>query len=115
LASTISIIKKFHFDDLYEIYDDGFNNFEPNNSRIWYHVKSIQLKRSIYYDQNFVRELKMKMPNLNLITFDDMDYIKRCSPAISNEQGKIDLGLDKVTTVRFISKSIQDQKEWIIN
>jgi hypothetical protein len=57
----------------------------------------------------------MKMPNLNLITFDDMDYIKRCSPAISNEQGKIDLGLDKVTTVRFISKSIQDQKEWIIN
>ncbi len=72
-----------------------FNNFKSNNpeiflnnTQIWYHVKSIQLKRSSYYDRNFVRELRIKMPNLILIIFLDMDALKSSSRAINSEKEK---------------------------
>ena len=62
----------FHFDYLYECYDAFIdvksNNPDVliNNHRIWHNVKSIELYRSKKYNLNFVNELKIKMPKLNL-------------------------------------------------
>jgi UDP-galactopyranose mutase len=57
----------FHFDHLYEFYD-GFNDFKSNNReifinnpRIWFNVKSIELLDRDKFDNNFLKELKIKI------------------------------------------------------
>ncbi len=107
----------FHFDYLYRFYG-GFRRVKSNNpeilindSRIWYNVKSIELERAYNYHTNFVKELKMKMPKLNLITFGHdcgiNEWIEPYSSAIYDEREKIDLKLNNVTTVQFTDGSIE--------
>jgi hypothetical protein len=101
----------FHFDHLYG-FDEDFNNVKSNNPeilinnhRIWYNVKSIQLIRSLKYDKHFIRELKIKMPKLNLIQF-------RCDLHIVRHNS---VRLENVTTVEITYDHIENRKEWIIN
>ncbi len=56
----------FHFDYLYRFYG-GFRSVKSNNleilindSRIWYYVKSIELERTLNYNTNIIKELKIK-------------------------------------------------------
>jgi hypothetical protein len=112
----------FHFDYLYEFYG-GFKNVKSNNPsiliknrRIWYNVKSIELERSSNYNRNFVKELKIKMPKLNLIKFcDHLGAPKRYSSSIIDEREKNDIRLDNVTTIQFTHRSIEDERDWIIS
>jgi hypothetical protein len=89
-----------------------------NNRRIWFNVKSIELEESFYYDTNFVKELKIKMPKLNSITFSNDWRIRKCKPqllsSIKDERERIDLTLDNVTAVQFPYRRIEDRKDWII-
>jgi hypothetical protein len=57
------------------------------------------------YDKNFIRELKIKMPKLNLIKF-------RCDLHIVRHNS---VRLENVTTVEIIYDHIENRKEWIIN
>jgi hypothetical protein len=111
----------FHFDYLYEFVGDFRNikstnpNILINNPRIWYHVKSVELKRVSEYDRNFVKELKIKMPKLNLIKFRYHFGIRKpYASTINDEREKLDLRLDNVTTLQFTGGSIEDEKDWII-
>jgi hypothetical protein len=115
----------FHFDHLNKFYK-GFDDVKSNNSdilmnnpRIWYNVKSIELCVSSKYDRNFIKQLKMKMPKLNLIKFIDFSAtskVKTHDASTSNtEMGEIAVRLDNVTTIKFTDESIEDQKDWIIH
>ena len=90
-------------------------NFETlkNNSRIWYHVKSIQLPGRSVYNRNFVKELKRKMPKLALIRFDGVGVSPKIHTHDSSENK--DLTLDNVTTIQFVRGSIGNQKDWILH
>jgi hypothetical protein len=115
----------FHFDSLYQ-FDDGFREVKSNNPlilinnrRIWFNVKSVELEKSFYYDRNFVRELKIKMPKLNSITLSDhLSVYKRETQVLSatnDEREKTNLRLDNVTTIQFTCGPIEDIKDWIIS
>jgi hypothetical protein len=113
----------FHFDHLYEFPQDfdtaKSNNPEIliNNSRIWYNVKSIELLRTSEFDRNFVKELQIKMPKLNLIKFLDTSYDLKHKTEISSEindqQDKITVTLDNVTTIQFGLGTVDNEREWL--
>jgi hypothetical protein len=117
----------FHFDYLYQFYQDFHyvksNNPEIliNNPRIWYNVKSIELLGTSEFDRNFVKDLKMKMPKLNLIKFNDFSPVpkhkKQILSEINDKQEKIDVTLDNVTIIEFGSafRSNGNEKNWLIN
>jgi hypothetical protein len=112
----------FHFDYLYKFYE-GFNDVKSNNPlilinnpRIWFNVKSIELNRYNSYDRNFIKELKIKMPKLNLIKFGRYsDFPTNYSPAMNDEREKLDLRLDNVTIIQILTGSMEDKKDWIIS
>jgi hypothetical protein len=101
----------FHFDNLYDCFQD-FNQIKLNNSRIWYNVKSIQLSARSGYNQNFIKELKTKMPKLTLIRFDAYGVSPKIQTHDSSENK--DVTLYNVTTIQFVRGPIENQKDWII-
>jgi hypothetical protein len=109
----------FHFDYLYEFYH-GFNDVKSsnddiliNNLRLWYNVKSIDLPAISKYDFSFVKELKLKMPNLSFINLkpfypDDMNKTE-------DKREKMNITFDKVTTFQCMDGSLETGKVWLIN
>jgi hypothetical protein len=112
----------FHFDYLYRFSEsfDYVKSSNPeiliNNPRIWYRVKSIELEKSTYYHRNLIKQLKIKMPKLNLIKFSC--YLGASETylfEINNERNKIDLRLDNVMTIQFTRGFIENIKHLIIS
>jgi len=105
----------FHFDHLYDFCNDvRFSNSEIliTNPRIWFSVKSID----ICADFNFIKELKMKMPRLNFIKFDEPFYydVMRKKPYIDIKTEE-KITLDNVTTIECSRILLENDKKWLIN
>ena len=109
----------FHFNNIYDCFEDfnhvNFKNYEilKKHSRIWHHVKSIQLHQQSVYNRDFVKELKIKMPKLTLIKFTGYNSLPHIHKQNSscNEN---DVTLKNVTTIEFMRESVENQKDWII-
>ncbi|CAF3948599.1 unnamed protein product [Adineta steineri] len=88
----------FHFDYLYE-----FSNNFKTNYRLWYsNVKSLELCLTEKYNFQFLKDLKIQMPKLNLIKFISCDSNK-------NEM-KNNITFDNVTTCEYN----ENVKDWIL-
>ena len=116
----------FHFNYLYEFYGD-FNDVKSNNPeifinnpRIWYNVKSIDLRHPSTYDDSFLQQLKIKMPKLNYIKFrpllnDNEENTIEDLYVDKDKREKYPVILENVTTIECIRKYFEDEKEWLIN
>ncbi|CAF4091829.1 unnamed protein product [Rotaria sordida] len=94
------------------------NDILENNPRLWYNVKTIQLRATLIYDLNFIKKLKMKMPKLNLIKFFEHLFLSKLSIQHSyinnNEREKNSVTLDNVTTIQCTIRFIEREREWLI-
>jgi hypothetical protein len=66
------------------------------------------------YDINFIRDIKMKLPNLSSIKFIGISHVLRHQTHINDERNHTESMLDKLTTIDF-SGLIEREKEWLIN
>ena len=115
----------FDFDHLHK-FSKGFDSVHSNNPeilinnpQIWYHVKSIELPMILKHDRDFLKQLKIKMPKLTKIIFNDYGVLlKRKIGHISNSNDDDDEAesyiLDQISTIEFEGGSIEDRKDWII-
>jgi hypothetical protein len=82
------------------------------------YVKSIELPMTEQYNLNFIKDIQMKIPNLNFIKFTGTSFVPRRQTHVSfasNDERNHTTGiLDKLTTIHF-SGSIECEKEWLIN
>jgi hypothetical protein len=96
--------------------DDEFLN---NNPHLWYNVTSVEFIPSCRINSNLLKLFKIKMPKLTSITLStDHPYHSETKqhPNISeNEEDKLDVTLDNVTTVCFNDRSTEDEKQWLIH
>ncbi|CAF3604664.1 unnamed protein product [Adineta steineri] len=109
----------FHFDHLHEFYG-GFDDVQSthsnillNNDRTWSHVKSIDLLLTSKYDLNFLKQMKRKMPKLTFINFNSTDNIsvKKSEDVCMKNH----ITFDKVTMIKCMNGSLEDEKEWLIH
>jgi hypothetical protein len=115
----------FHFDYLHEFYKD-FDDVKSNNpeilltnSRLWYNVKYIDLRDPSKYDFHFVKQLKIKMPQLTFIEFRPIKFyeMSRTEDLYVNtgEGEKSDIRLDNITTIKYTRIYFKDPNELLIN
>ena len=108
----------FHFDYLYEFYggfDDVIsNNYDIliNNSRLWYHVKAIDLTEASKTDSTFVKQLKINMPKLTFIKFHHDEVNRRKDFYIKKNMY---VKLDNVTSVKCPGGSLENGEYWLTN
>jgi hypothetical protein len=70
------------------------NSIILNSPQTWSNVTFIELSEFVHLDCNFIKQLRMKMPNLRTITFNSIEY----------EVNEMDTRLDSVTTICFQAK-----------
>jgi hypothetical protein len=111
----------FHSYYLHEFYGD-FNDVQSsnhqillNNPRMWYNVKSIDIRHPLTYDFSFFKELNIKMPKLICINFDGLDG--HDPQLIGNSWEDIDeeeMVFNNVRRITWPNKYIESAKQWII-
>jgi hypothetical protein len=110
----------FHYDCLHE-FDNGFKYVQSSNpeilinNQIWHNVKIIELEKTYTYNRNFVEQLKIKMPKLNLIKFRKGKYTRPYYSLVTDcFIENIDSTLDNITTIEFIGVFFDDIYDWIV-
>jgi hypothetical protein len=73
-ALTFSFDYLYGFDTDFDLVQSNKAEILGNNSQIWCKVKLIQLLVPQKYNRKFIKELKMKMPKLNLIYLTNRSY-----------------------------------------
>ncbi len=107
----------FHFDKLQGLID--FNQIKSSNSKIldspktWSHVKSINSIKSSTVSVNLIKQMKLKMPNLTSITFNNQ--LMNNLYTNDDERNQLDITLDSITTVHCEDEDLQTIKQWLIN
>ena len=111
----------FRFDDLYEFSHD-FDHIRltddqilKKNPRSWYHVKSIELYPIEKYKVNFIEQLEIKMPKLNLIKFGPcyLEKFNEREDVNRNERREFLGRLYSVRTIECTWGYIANKKEWL--
>ncbi len=104
----------FYFDHLHQ-FPNGSETIKLNNSGLWYNVQSIGLSIRQQYDINLIRNIKMKIPNLNIIEFPVWPFVRSEVLFRSNEKrNDTENILNKLTTIHF-SVFHQCERELLLN
>lgn len=106
----------FHFHSLYE-FNEPLNHIKSSkpeilihHPKLWFSVRSIQLEQTFQYDFNWIKEINLKLPKLNSITFSpDTSFFFSCNRNKSNH-----MALNNVTMIRWGGDSIEILKEWFV-
>jgi hypothetical protein len=89
----------FHFNHMKSV-----NSIILNSPQRWPNVTFIELSKCIHLDCNFIKQLRIKMPNLRTITFNSIEH----------EVNETDTRLDSVTTICFQAKMKECVQQWLI-
>jgi hypothetical protein len=104
----------FYFDHLHQ-FPNGSETIKLNNSRLWSNVQSMGLSIAQQYDINLIRDIKMKILNLNIIEFPVWPFVRSQVSFRSNDK-RYDTEniLNKLTTIHF-SAFHECERELLLN